>query len=70
MSEKLSSAASMDIASIKCAAFLGRKPVHKDLMPLHRLQHFVLREVVKTTTLKQDPPNHKIDGGVVCTPLA
>ena len=24
----------------------------------------VLREVVKTTTLEQDPPNHKIDGGV------
>ena len=27
-----------------------------------------LREVVKTTTLEQDPPNHKIDGGVCLHP--
>jgi len=28
----------------------------------------VLREVVKTTILKQDPPNHKIVGGVCLHP--
>ena len=27
-----------------------------------------LREVVKTTTLEQDPPNHKIVGGVCLHP--
>ena len=27
-----------------------------------------LREVVKTSTLEQDPPNHKIDGGVCLYP--
>ena len=28
----------------------------------------LIREVVKTTTLEQDPPNHKIDGGVCLHP--
>ena len=27
-----------------------------------------IREVVKTTTLEQDPPNHKIKGGVCLHP--
>ena len=27
-----------------------------------------LREVVKTTILKQDPPNHKIDGALCLHP--
>jgi len=31
-------------------------------------KHFRLREVVITTVLEQDPPNHKIVGGVCLHP--
>ena len=29
---------------------------------------FTIREVVNTTLLEQDPPNHKIDGGLCLLP--
>ena len=29
---------------------------------------YIIREVVKTTTVEQDPPNHKIVGGVCLHP--
>ena len=41
--------------------------IGKHLLDVHGDKN-LLREVVKTTTLEQDPPNHKIDGGVCLHP--
>ena len=34
----------------------------------HEADDEIFREVIKTTTLEQDPPNHKIVGGVCLHP--